>query len=111
MGVLGWFVSSFHPELGDRATGELHSPQFVIDGDRLVLRVGGGRDPERLYVALVVDGRRVCSETGTNSDLMGRRECDISVHRGKIATIEMVDHTTAVWGHIVVDEVAIWASR
>jgi hypothetical protein len=107
-GQFGEFIDSFSPEEGDRATGHLSSPDFVLNGDRIRLLVGGGRDPDRLYVTLWVEGRRVFSETGTDWETLGRREWDIDPLRGKTAHIEIVDEAKGAWGHILVDEVVQW---
>src|SRR5690606_14596186 len=95
-------------ELGDRAVGRLLSPPFPLEGDRMRLLVGGGRDPERLRVSLLIDNRRVFSETGTNWETLGRREWNIAPYRGKMARLEIVDEATGAWGHILVDEVEQW---
>ena len=107
--VIGWFVSSFHPTLGDKATGSLRSRPFPLSGERMVLRVGGGYDPERLRVSLVVNGQVERSETGSQNELLGRREWDISPFKGQEAVLEVVDQSSEQWGHIIVDEVTQWA--
>ncbi len=104
----GTFVDSFTASSGDRATGRLLSPEFELEGDYLRLLVGGGRDPLRLTVSLLVDDRRVFSETGTNHELLGRREWDIRALRGRSARLEIVDRARGPWGHILVDEVIQW---
>jgi arabinofuranosyltransferase len=108
-GAEGWFVSSFRRGLGDRATGVLSSAPLELSGDRMVLRVGGGHDPERLHVDLLVDGQVRFSETGVQSETLGRREWDISPYRGKRGEVRIVDDSTDNWGHIVVDEIAQYA--
>jgi hypothetical protein len=105
LGAQGGFINSYHPQLGDDATGQISSPPFVLQGDRLRLRVGGGRDPERLRVALLVDDKPVYSTTGNDSEVLGRRECDIRAYRGRTAQIEIIDRATGAWGHILVDEI------
>ncbi|MCC6899857.1 MAG: hypothetical protein IT377_12830 [Polyangiaceae bacterium] len=108
----GWFVSSFHPTLGDRATGRLKSAAFSLVGDRILLMVAGGHDPDLLRVSLLVDGERRFSETGARSETMGRREWDVSAFKGREAELEVVDEVVGSWGHIIVDEVVQWvASR
>ena len=72
------------------------------------LRVGGGRDPERLRVSLLVDGKRVRSATGHGFEVLGRREWDIAPLRGQSAHLEIVDQATGDWGHLMVDEVVQW---
>ena len=112
-GALGPFVDSFARANGDAATGRLLSPAFTLTGDRMRLRVGGGRDPLHLRVSLLVEGEQRFSETGTNYETLGRREWNIAPLRGKTARIEIVDDSTGAWGHILVDEIEQWvgASR
>lgn len=104
-------VNSFTVEKGDRATGRLLSPLFALTGDRLRLLVGGGRDPVRLRVSLLIDGRTIFCATGTNHETLGRREWDIAPYRGKKAAIEIVDDATGAWGHLLVDEISQWRGR
>jgi hypothetical protein len=110
-GNKGAFVSSFAAQDGDRATGRLVSRDFTLVGDRMRLLVGGGRDPERLRVSLLVDGRAVFSETGSSSDTLGRREWAIHDLKGRTARIEIVDEATGFGGHILVDEIVQWTGR
>ena len=108
-GALGPFVDSFTASEGDAARGRLLSPPFMLRGDRIRLRVGGGRDPLHLRVSLLVDGEQRFSETGTNYETLGRREWNIAPLLGKTARIEIVDGSTGAWGHILVDEIEQWA--
>lgn len=108
-GSVGTFVNSFHPTLGDRASGTLRSPPFRILGDRITLRVAGGDDPERLRVSLSIDGKRVFDETGRTSDLFTRREWDTQPYRGKTAVLEVVDGATGGFGYIALDELEQWS--
>lgn len=101
----GTFINTYHPSLGDRATGTVRSHRFGLVGDLITLRVGGGHDPERLRVSLLVDGKRVHSATGRNLDILGEHRWDIRALRGKNATLEIVDAATSSWGHLLVDEV------
>jgi hypothetical protein len=102
------FVNSFTASEGDSATGRLVSPDFTIQGDRMRLLVGGGRDPERLRVSLLVDGQIVFSATGNNFETLGRREWDLHGLKGKTARIEIVDEAIGTWGHLLVDEIEQW---
>jgi len=104
----GTLIDTFAARHGDEATGRLVSPPFTLRGDRLRLLVGGGRDPVRLRVSLVVDGATLFSETGTGFESLGRREWNIAPLRGKVATIEIVDDAKGNWGHLLVDEIYEW---
>jgi len=107
-GASGGLVNSYHPASGDRAVGTLRSPAFLLDGDLMVLRVGGGHDPEKLRISLLVDGERIHSATGRNSEVLTRRNWDIGPYRGRTATLELVDRASGPWGHLLVDEIQLW---
>jgi hypothetical protein len=110
LGERGAHANSFDERLGDLATGRLLSPPFALAGDVMVLRVGGGHDPERLRVALWVDGVPVVSTTGLASENLSLREWNISAYRGKQARLEIVDASDGPFGHILVDEVRQWSA-
>jgi hypothetical protein len=110
-GAVGGFLNSFHPASGDRATGTIRSPEFSIVGDRITLRVAGGIDRERLRASLIVEGRRVFSETGRGNDSFTRREWDTKALRGKQASLEIVDQVADKWGYIAVDELEQWVPQ
>jgi len=108
-GMSGTYLNSFVPPLGDHAIGTIQSPPFPFLGQRMILRVGGGRDPERLRVSLLVDGAVVATATGHDHEVLGRREWDIGAYQGKAGVVEVVDDSTAGWGHIMVDEIVQWS--
>ncbi|HEY3495722.1 MAG TPA: hypothetical protein VGK73_13585 [Polyangiaceae bacterium] len=110
-GRVGACLNSFHPSRNDGATGSIRSPAFSIVGDRLTLRVAGGKDHERLRVSLLVDGERAFSETGLVSDTFTRREWNTEKLRGKQAVLEVVDQATDKWGYIAVDELEQWLPK
>jgi hypothetical protein len=108
LGQSGAYLNTFVPGLGDKATGRALSPPFELEGNLLLLRVGGGRDPARLRVSLLVDGKPVMTTTGHGAEVLGRREWDIVPLRGKHGQLEIVDDSREPWGHIMVDEVVQW---
>jgi arabinofuranosyltransferase len=110
IGERGAHANSFDATFGDIPTGRLLSPPFELQGHVMVLRVGGGHDPERLRVALWVDGRAVRSTTGLASEHLSVREWDIAVYRGKQARLEILDASSGPMGHILVDEVRQWSA-
>ena len=111
VGNKGGFVDSHTAAAGDRATGRLLSPEFTIEGDTIRLLVGGGRDPQRLRVSLLIDGTASLSETGTTFETLGRRIWKVARWKGKRARIEIVDDATEAWGHILVDEIEQWTGE
>ncbi len=107
-GQIGSYIDTFTAAEGDRATGRMLSPSFPLLGDLMLLRVGGGRDPERLRVSLLIDGQRVFNATGHDHEVLGRRVWRIEPYKGRSAQLEIVDEATGRWGHILVDEVVQW---
>ncbi|PID38888.1 MAG: hypothetical protein CSA65_01440 [Proteobacteria bacterium] len=104
----GRYLVSSYAWGGDRQTGSLTSPSFTIDKPILRYRVGGGRDPARLQVRVVVEGAgEIHRGTGTRSHIMERRSVDVRAHRGKTARVELVDRATGGWGHLLFDDVVL----
>ena len=110
-GADGGFINSYHPTLANAATGTLRSSPFELVGDELVFRISGGHDLKRLHMALFVDGRLTRSATGRQMDNMVRQSWDIRPYRGKMAEVQIVDHSTAPWGYIAVDEIVQWVAN
>lgn len=114
---------------GDGPTGALISPLFTIRDNSLGLLVGGGADPARLRVDLLVEigpgdrgggpssglGARVnvpegvfrvhATATGANSETMRRVEWDTRSLNGRRARIMITDESSGPWGHINVDDI------
>jgi hypothetical protein len=92
---------------GEAPQGVLRSRTFTLTGDRMTLRVGGGNDWDRLYVALCTasDGQRVQRATGTNSDAMRSVLWDTTPWIGSSVYLEIADLSADAWGHINVDEI------
>ncbi len=86
-------------------TGILRSRVFPVTGSRMKLWVGGGRDPENLYVALrrASDGEILFSETGNGGDEMTERTWDLTGLAGTAVVIEIAD--LAADGHVSVDDI------
>ena len=108
-GSIGPFLDSYTAAKKDAARGSLRSRPFEIVGDVMELRVGGGKDPTLLSVRLVVGGKVVAEATGCESELMGERVWGTSRWRGQTARIEVIDHSAAGWGHLLVGGFTQWA--
>jgi hypothetical protein len=93
--------------LGDSVTGSCDSRPFLIEGDFIKLRVGGGYYPETCYVALIdADADTILvRETGTGVDFMTERIWNVRPWRGRSACIRIVDAEAGPFGHINVDEI------
>ncbi len=95
---------------GDKSTGTLTSPEFVISRKHIKFLIGGGGFAGKTCMNLIVDGKAVRTATGPNLDPGGSEELhpeswDVSSFLGKKAKIVIVDDATGGWGHINVDEI------
>ena len=95
---------------GDRTTGRLVSPEFRVERKYISFLIGGGRNPEKLALRLLVNGQAVRSATGGNdqpggSERLAVDSWDVSELIGKPAVIEIVDDAQGGWGHINVDQI------
>ncbi len=93
--------------LGYTATGTLTSRPFVVEGDRMTLRVGGGNDPDNLYVALVdaATDTVILRETGDGDPYLDLRTWNLRPLQGRLCRIRIVDSSTVPGGFINVDEI------
>ncbi|MBI5835290.1 MAG: glycoside hydrolase family 32 protein [Armatimonadetes bacterium] len=97
---------------GDGTTGSLTSPPFVIERNYLNFLIGGGRDEQKLTLALLVDGKVVRTATGPNdrpggSERLSPDGWDVSDLAGRTASLRIVDEATGGWGHINVDQIVL----
>lgn len=95
---------------GDGSTGTLTSPPIKLERKYLNFLIGGGKDPEKLALQLLIDGKVVRSATGPNDRPGGSEELspdswDVAEFAGKDAVIRIVDQATGPWGHINVDHI------
>jgi len=83
---------------GNEAQGKLISRDFTIQKNYISFLVGGGYNPGKAYIKLIVNGQTVKTCTGMNENLLKWRSWDVSVLIGKTAHIEIVDSmTSASW--------------
>ena len=72
--------------------------------------IGGGKDPEKTCMNLLIDGKAVRNATGPNdkpggSETLAPEFWDVGEFAGKLAIIQIVDNATGGWGHINVDQI------
>lgn len=92
---------------GDSLTGTLKSQGFVLGGNgKINFLVSGGRDIDKLYVALVraSDGKELFKETATNYEEYQRKIWDASQYIGEELYLKVVDQSTGGFGHINADD-------
>ncbi len=90
---------------GDRPHGRLVSPSFKIDRRYISFLIGGGNNPGRTCMNLVVDGKIVRTATGHNSEELKPENWDVKDLAGKEAHLEIVDAGSGGWGHVNIDRI------
>ncbi|UMR38044.1 GH32 C-terminal domain-containing protein [Paenibacillus polymyxa] len=104
----GYHLWGFNEQAGgDSLTGALRSQNFVLGGNgKINFLISGGRDIDRLYVALVraSDGKELFKETATNYEEYQRKIWDATDYIGEELYIKVVDQSKGGFGHINVDD-------
>jgi sucrose-6-phosphate hydrolase SacC (GH32 family) len=102
-GYSGNFVNTFINV--DATTGTLISPSFNITHKQIGFLIGGGNLPSQECINLKIQDQVVRTATGANSETLIPQSWDVSDLLGQVAVIEIVDSSTAGWGHIMIDEI------
>ncbi|QDV40502.1 hypothetical protein Enr13x_03080 [Stieleria neptunia] len=89
----------------DDLQGKLISPEFKIEQPYLNFLIGGGRDESKLNISLWVDGKKVRSAAGKQSDAMAWAGWNVAGLVGKQAHLEILDASSRGWGHIDIDQI------
>ena len=101
------FLTSYHPTEGDRAVGRALSPEFTVTADRLlVFRIAGG-ESDGVGVRLLADGEQVAVWRGRNTERFEQILHPLADIAGKRLQLELFDHETGGWGHIMLDHVLV----
>lgn len=96
-------VNTFDPD-GDGQTGSLQSPPIKPGKRYLKFLVGGGNDPERTVVQLLVGGKVTRRASGRRTETLTEIIWDIKDHFEKEVVIRIVDEANGPWGHILADQ-------
>ena len=101
---------------GDKATGTLTSPEFVLNRKYLNFLIGGGKHDRQTCINLIIGGKIVRTATGPNgapggSERLDWASWDIGALQGKTARLKIVDAATGGWGHISVDNIILSDKR
>jgi sucrose-6-phosphate hydrolase SacC (GH32 family) len=106
--------SGFSVPGADSATGVMRSRTFVLGGDgKINFLLSGGRDPARLYLALVraSDGKELMKATGIDFEQYQRVFWDASAHVGEQLYLKAVDRNSGGWGHLNIDNINVPVAR
>jgi sucrose-6-phosphate hydrolase SacC (GH32 family) len=114
-------VGSYHlwgwQDGGDDQTGELRSKTFILGGTgEIDFLIGGGNNPEALYVALVraSDDAELLRTTNifwADHEKLTRIYWDATEYLGEELYIKVEDNATGGWGHINVDDFNVYHPR
>jgi uncharacterized protein (DUF608 family) len=99
-------VNTYDPD-GDGPFGKLTSPLFEIKKKYIHFLIGGGYQPGLTCINLKVDDEVVRTTTGNNSEYLVWESWDVSKLQGKSAMIQIIDESSASWGHINIDHIVM----
>ena len=89
----------------DSGTGSLTSAQFTIRNNCINFLISGGNHPGETCIDLLINGERVLTATGGDSDILKWSGWNVARWKGRRAQIRIVDHHAGNWGHINVDHI------
>ena len=114
------FLTSFHPDKGDKTTGKAFSPEFTARADQsLAFLLAGGLGPD-VGLRLLADGEEVAVWHGSGEwrSLSGERaeQFDLIVYplsavADKRLQLQLFDHERGHGGHIILDHVMLVRPR
>ncbi len=92
---------------GDRMTGRLLSPKFVVPGKFINFLIAGGEHPQRACLNLIIYGQPQPETTATGDGTSRFRSVSFDVRNliGREAHIELVDEVAAPGGYVAVDQI------
>jgi len=91
----------------DFAVGKLVSKPFKIVRSNLSFLIGGGNHPGETCINLLLDNQVVRTATGNDLEALMPASWNVAEFIGKTAQLEIVDHNTGGWGHILVDNIVL----
>lgn len=89
---------------GDGVVGEILSPEFIISKRFIKFLVGGGNQADQTSVNLIVDGEKIMTAAGINTETLNEQCWDVKRYLGKPARFQIIDRSVNPWGHILVDQ-------
>jgi len=89
---------------GDRQTGTVESPVFVLRGPTMSMLVGGGRHPDTYVALCTLDGEEALKAQGPHDEVLVRVNWHAPQLVGKRVFLRIVDGHTTGWGHVTFDD-------
>ncbi len=109
------FLTSYHPEKGNQATGKALSPTFTASPNQYLAFLIAGGDTDSVGLRLLADGKVAGLWRGENPPLfMPSEKFRLIVHplgylAGKSLQLELFDNDIGRRGHIMLDHVILTA--
>ena len=101
------FLTSYHPDTGDRPTGRALSPAFTASpGQYLAFLIAGGRG-DGVGARLLADGEETAVWQGENTERFQRVVYPLAEVAGQRLQLELFDDESGGWGHIMLDQVML----
>ena len=102
------FLTSYHPDKGDRATGRALSPAFTAESDQYLSFLIAGGMGNGVGLRLLVDGDEAMVWRGKNSERFEWVVYSLAEIAGRSLQLELFDDETGGWwGHIMLDHVIL----
>ena len=101
------FLTSYHPDKGDRATGRALSPAFTADSDQYLIFLIAGGGGSGVGLRLWADGDEAAVWRGENTERFKRVVYPLAEVAGQRLQLELFDNETGGWGHVMLDHVAV----
>ncbi len=101
------FLTTFHPDKGNRVTGRALSPEFTARADRHLAFLIAGGSGGGVGLRLLADGEETAVWRGKNSERFEAVVYSLAEVAGKRLQLELFDDETGDWGHIMLDHVML----
>ena len=89
---------------GDRQTGVVESPVFVLRGPKMSMLVGGGRHADTYVALCTLDGEEALKAQGSHREVLQRVNWRVPQLVGKKVFLRVVDGNRGGWGHVTFDD-------
>ena len=99
------FLTSYHPDEGNKPTGKARSPAFTASGGHYLALLVGGGSGSRVGVRLLADGQEVTVWRGENTEHFHLIVHPLAAVAGQPLQLELYDNDPA--GHIMLDHVLL----
>jgi len=97
------FLTSYHPTLGNQATGWARSPTFTAAADQYLAFLIAGGEQEGVGLRLLADGEVVAVWRGKNSNRFEMIVHPLGYVASRPLQLELFDYELDSWGHIMLD--------